>query len=162
MAKKLNLTTIKKGNSRYNNKLKIELPNDTYLTITPFFKPQKISLMVEDLAFVITDAEELGVNFDDHHFIDLLNFFIIKHFTDINLPNDTKKLIQGFIEIVNSEYYEPIMNAFPHDEIVQVYDKVLKSTEIAAQLENKIRDFQKQVERIKDEKLKGGNNVKRV
>lgn len=128
MSKKLTLTQIKKEANKYSTKERVPLDNDTHVYIYPNFSPLKIQEMITELMSDQTRAEEEGltltVNFTDWGF-----FNIIKHFADLDIPNEIDKKITVYNDLIQTEYYSKILQSFPIESIKKVGDMISKTTE---------------------------------
>ncbi|QJI52494.1 hypothetical protein [Psychrobacillus phage Perkons] len=125
MAKKLTLSDIKKSNSKYDEKKRIELDEEVFVDIYPNFKPTKIKELIQEMVTDTSRAKEVGIDFDSINPSDWGLFNIIAKFADLGVPTDIKKKVQAFNEINEYEYFDKIINAFPEESV----DKVTKALE---------------------------------
>lgn len=134
--KQLTFSQVKKDNKKYQEKERIEFNDgEFYLDIYQNFEPRKVQAMLKEIGETFTFAKENNIEIPSEITYDIVNCFIIKNFTSIPSPKDTNKLIQGFIDLINSDYYIQIMQAFSQDSLQKVFDKILKGMEVSGQLE---------------------------
>jgi hypothetical protein len=129
MSKKLTLTDIKNENKIYDQKKKVTLSDEYYVYVYPNFSPIKISELIRE---VLTDpqrAKDADINFDEINMADWGLFNIIYKFTDLGIPNDIKKKVQAFTEIMNSEYWGKIIESFPQESIQKITDSLNRFSE---------------------------------
>lgn len=129
MSKKLTLTDIKNENKVYEQKKRIELSDDFHVFIYPHFSPSKIAELIKEMITDPQRATEAGLNFDKINMGDWFLFNIIYKFADLGIPSEIKKKVQAFTYIIDSMYFEQIINAFPEESIKKVNDAFLRFKE---------------------------------
>jgi hypothetical protein len=129
MSKKLTLADIKNENKVYEQKKRIELSDDFHVFIYPHFSPSKIAELIKEMITDQQRATEAGLNFDKINMGDWFLFNIIYKFADLGIPSEIKKKVQAFTYIIDSKYFEQIINAFPEESIKKVNDAFLRFKE---------------------------------
>lgn len=117
MSKQLKLVDIKNENKIYNEKKKVELSDKYFVYIYPHFSPIKITELINEILTDPQRAKEVGIDFDKINITDWGLFNIIYKFADLGIPSEIKKKVQAFSEIMNSEYWTKIIEAFPVESI---------------------------------------------
>lgn len=154
MAKKNNrmaLSMLKEEVKVYDETIdltvEIEGHDDITVVIHPFFKPDKVTKMLEDMKEFMMKAEQEKLNIDESDENDLIGFFIVKHFTDIKVTRRKKaKLIfEEFKLLQNSRIYKELMQVFPEESTEYVFERLFEAYEQGAKLENKLMQIQKTI-----------------
>lgn len=128
-SKKLTLTDIKNENKVYEQKKRIELSDDFHVFIYPNFSPTKIREVIKEILTDPQRAKDAGLNFDDINMGDWFLFNVIYKFAELGIPSDIKKKVQAFTYLIDSKYYEQIINAFPKDSIKKINESFLRFKE---------------------------------
>lgn len=144
--KQLTFSQVKKDNKKYSDKERIYFNDgEFYLDVFHNFEPLKVKEMITEIGEVFKFSKENDIEIPDGLVFDFINCFIIKHFTSIPSPKDTKKLIAGFHDLINSDYYAEIMSAFNIDEVNKVFDKLFNGIETVGQFENKAKEINEEL-----------------
>ena len=120
MSKKLNLAMINENVKKYDEKEKITLSDGNYTYIYPNFAPSKIREVIKESLMDFEKAKNAGIDFSGINLPDWLFMNIIRHFADLNIPNDIKKKSQIFIKLVDSDYFAEIIQSFPSSSLDKV------------------------------------------
>lgn len=140
------MKAVKDDVKKYQIKERIEFEDDLYLTISPYFKPEKISVLLESLAADISDAEDEGIEVNDFNFVDLILYYITKVFSDLHIPTDPKRNFQFFRDFINSSYFPTIMQSYPEEELQKVFDKAHDTLEQYEYFKTKIKNMQQEIQ----------------
>ena len=128
-SKKLTLTDIKNENKIYEQKKRVELSDNYHVFIYPNFSPVKIKDLIKELVNDPQRATDAGLNFDNINMGDWFLFNVIYKFSDLGIPSEIKKKIQAFTYLMDSAYYEQIINAFPQESLKKINDAFLRFKE---------------------------------
>lgn len=150
MAKQLNISKVREDNKRYNEKHRIEWDDgEVYLDIWPYLKPEKIDEMFEYMSDMLDKIEKEELDFDvDKYFYDFIMYCIIITFSTFSRPSGAKSLLQHFIDLINSRFYNDIALEFPQVEVNKVFEKIFKAYEVNAELTKIQEQFKKQLESL--------------
>lgn len=153
MGKQLSMSIIEKDNRKYNET--VELPVDVsgteyIINIYPFFKPEKVNAMLNELVEFFANARSEGVKLKDEDFDGLIGFYIVKHFTDIKITNSkkAKRIYQEYKTAINSKLFDVILKNIPEESMEYVYDKVFELQELNAKLENQIKRYKEALDEL--------------
>lgn len=136
--KQLTFSQVKKDSKKYKEKIRVELDNgEFYVDIYPNFEPKKIKAMMFDIGQVFNFASENNIDLPNEVIYDFIYCFIIKHFSSIPSPTDHRKLIQGFIDLINSDYFIQIVEAYPQESVEKVFDLMLNGMTNVSQVEHR-------------------------
>ena len=86
-------------------------------------------------------AKNAGIDFSGINIPDWLFMNIIRHFADLNIPNDVKKKSQIFVKLVDSDYFTEIIKSFPPaslDKVTELLEVTSKNLELMNK--NKVND----------------------
>jgi N-glycosylase/DNA lyase len=153
MSKQLSMQVIKEDVKKYDEF--IELPvkaqgNEYIVKIYPFFKPEKVRDMLNEMIGFYRNCEKEKVNVKDEEFDDIVGYFIVKHFTNIKTTTSekAKKIYEEFKVAINSQLFEVILKTLPEESIQYVYNKIFEIIELNAKLQNKIKKFQDEIKNL--------------
>lgn len=149
MSKKLTLIDIKNENKIYDQKEKVILSDEFYVNIYPNFSPIKISELIREILTDPQRAKDAGIDFDKINITDWGLFNLIYKFADLNIPSDIQKKVQAFNEIMNSDYWTKIIEAFP-EESINKFKEALDN--ISSNLETLVKN--NQAENVLADKVK--------
>lgn len=127
-SKKLTLGQIEKEVDLYSKKEKVQLNEDTHVYIFPHFAPSKIETMIKELLTDSVRAEEEGLEFTVN-FTHWAYFSIIKHFADLDIPNEIEKKLKVYAMLIETQYFMKIINSFPKESIEKVTEALKKVEE---------------------------------
>jgi hypothetical protein len=125
MAKKLTLVDIKNENKRYSEKKRIDLSEDEYVVIYPYFAPTKMSELIQEMVSDKQRATEAGLEFDKINMGDWFLFNIVYKFADLGIPSDIKKKIAAFNVLVDWKHFGKIVESYPQESINSLEDAFL-------------------------------------
>lgn len=153
MSNKLTVSRIKEVNKKY--KAFIELPvyleeEEYIIKIYPFFKPEKVKKMVDDMILFYQAAKKENISISSDYDSDITAYFIVRAFTDLKFTTSKKaKVIFDEIkEVINApKVFEVVLKGFPEESIKEIYSRVhdviaaskkvsVKSNELAAEYNN--------------------------
>ena len=117
----------------------------------PYFKPTKINELIEELIWFYQKAKEEGIEIQDKRFPEIVMFFILRHFTDLQFgePKNAERLFKEFNIVVNSALFKFFSEeAFLSSSVKDVFEKVndvVKNNEILSAQMQTIVDVNKEV-----------------
>ena len=120
--KKLNKTELEKLDKRHNEKFDAEIQGYV-LKIDRYFRNSKITKVIDELRWGIDKGREYNIDstvFGAVYF----SFLLIKHFTDLKVPDDFDEQIKMMEILVDNELFNPIIDALPEDQIEKVREKM--------------------------------------
>lgn len=127
--KKVTLNNLKNIESKVYTKkqLIVDIEGNNFdIVIDEVFKDSSIEKAITDMGYLAQQCEENNININP--FV-LSNLVIIKHFTDINFPQDIVKQIEMFGLIVDLGVFEKIMEHIPESEAEKLNAKARKMSE---------------------------------
>lgn len=114
--KKLTLSAVHKENTKYNDKIVVPIKDGKYeVTVNKYFKKSLIPKLVGDFMTITTQLKENGLEDMDTKF--LFPILLIKHYTNVLLPQDSLELIAYINELINIEVLDDIIMALPGEEV---------------------------------------------
>lgn len=143
--KKLNITAINKNHKNFNEKKKVVFDDGYYINIDVKFKPTKINKLITDFQDQVEYANNNNINISDINVIDYIFFLVIKHFTDLKIPDDSlEKQINIFYKLADSDYYKVIMESFDQNELGKIWEKIYE-------IEDFYKMYNENLQKLKDE-----------
>lgn len=123
MAKKLNPSVLKKEDKQYSQTKRVDL-GEYYIDIDVKFRPTKVKAMIADIQDRLIQLGELGFDTDNISMFDFVMFYVIKHFSNLPIPNDFSDELKVFEYLIDSQYYAPICEAFDKEELENVFKRI--------------------------------------
>lgn len=134
MTKKLNNQNINKSNTKFNEKLTIQVKDrfgEIYdVEIYKHFKKMDVQKLVveysihkEELPSIVSDLELIKNS------TFLFPALLVKFFTNVPIPDDLVELISTIEVLVNLEVLDQIIGALPQEEIERVNELIKKMTD---------------------------------
>ncbi|AKO91908.1 hypothetical protein BEH_07210 [Priestia filamentosa] len=118
------------------------LPDGTELpiTFTPFFSPESIRELLIEIGKFFEKAQEENLDVDSMSQEDIVNCFILKHYTDMKFTTSkkAKTLFNLFEILVNSKLYSDILDVIPEESILSVKEAIFKIYESSIEQEELI------------------------
>lgn len=114
--KKLTLKELQKIDASYDEVTIIPV-NGYSIGINKKFKNTKIRDLVGDFVTIHAKLKELGVEEGEIDFSGIGFILIIKHFTDINVPDDLNGKLEYLEYLINADMLSPIMESFGEGEL---------------------------------------------
>ncbi|MEC1155637.1 hypothetical protein [Cytobacillus horneckiae] len=129
MAKKFKANMLKKEVQNFYRYLEFPLSyedNEYLVRMYPFFKPEKINNLLNKMAVFFKTAKEENVKIDPNHEADIVSYYILREFTDIQFTasKKPKTIYDEFKIILNSPICQKLLKSFPKESIEQVYDRI--------------------------------------
>lgn len=122
MSKKMNLGNLKTIESKTFTTRKVIV--DKYeVNVDEVFRESKIQSMLKEFMEKYNYAKDNDIELDATTYVSVL---IIKHFTDIEFPDDLMGQYQLLNILLDLGYLEPINNAFSESEIKKLNDKMIE------------------------------------
>ncbi|WP_406588961.1 hypothetical protein [Bacillus atrophaeus] len=119
-SKKLSVSAVKALSKDINKKQKVQLNNEYHVYIYPQFGLLKLQKMFENFLKAPMEAQEKGIDMSKISTSEWLSFNIIKEFADLGIPNDIKKQVEFYYELLNADLLYTIMSAFPKESMEKV------------------------------------------
>lgn len=115
-SKKLTLSAVHKENTKFNEKIVVSIKDGKYeVAVNKNFKKSEIPKLVGDFMTITTQLKENGLEDMDTKF--LFPILLIKHYTNVPLPEDSLELIAYINELINIEVLDDIILALPREEV---------------------------------------------
>ncbi|MEX3710876.1 hypothetical protein ABFV99_00580 [Cytobacillus horneckiae] len=142
MAKKFKASMLKEEVQNFDRYLEFPLSyNDTEYPVRlyPFFKPEKINNLLNEMAVFFQTAKKENVKIDPNHEADIVSYYILRQFSDIQFTKSKKSrmIYDEFKTVINSPICQTLLKAYPKESIEQVYDRVYEVIEMNAKNEEK-------------------------
>jgi hypothetical protein len=127
----------------------------------PYFKPEKIRDLVNELIQFFQAAEKEKVVIQPIEEEDLIGYYIIKYFTDMKFTKSkkAKNIYSEFKLALNSQLFKVLMETYPQESIQQVYERIFNIGEAKEMFESK---FQEAQEMIKDLPLENREVIQKL
>jgi hypothetical protein len=150
MGKQLAISNLKDEVSAYDEYVEFDVNSDseTYtVKMYPFFKPEKIRDLIEDMINFAKKCEEEKIKINDKDEDDLVGFFILKHFTNIKFTKSkkAKKLYEEFKIALNAKMFGEILKAFPEQSILDVQKMLYDHLEMSVKAHKTREEFQERI-----------------
>jgi hypothetical protein len=163
--KKLPMKMINGLNGKYSEFTKLEFPIDgtTYtVKVYPYFSLTDIEKTVQTHNSNLKEYQDLGIELDDNDFFNLLYCEIIRTFTDLTFPKNIKDNIPFFNNLINSDFFKPIMESFVQSEVVKVMNHVMDRIETLEKINGAEAVFKDRLTKMQFNSPEIANRVKRI
>ncbi|MCY0091430.1 MULTISPECIES: hypothetical protein [Bacillus amyloliquefaciens group] len=129
-SKKLSVSGVKALSKNVDKKQKVQINDEYHVYIYPQFGMFKLQKMFENFLKAPLEAEDKGIDMTKISMIDWLSFNVVKEFSDLDIPNDIKKQLEFYYELMNTDLLYPIFNSFPKESLekVSIISNRLQST----------------------------------
>ena len=110
----------------------------------PNFSPTKVQQLITEILTDKARAEKAGLKFD----VSTSNwgfFNIIKHFTDLGIPDDIEGKLKVYMTLIETEYFSQIIRSFPQESIDMVSEEIRKVTSSLEEFLNMEEEKQQEV-----------------
>lgn len=164
MAKKkkvipLNMDNVEKIHNKLSKQVEATIENEFgYFKFKHdvFFLQSKILRVVRDLAMIIRDMhQKVGPEHVESTFHGIVGLMIIKHFTDIEVPDTLEGQVAFLNKLLDLKLYNEIIQHFPTEELGKVYEEIMKIIESWEGKEELIKEEIKKIEQqIENEEVK--------
>lgn len=122
-SKPLNLSALKKLDAqKYNGKKQVNIHGYDIL-IDESFRPTKLSQVFaeyQDKVIIANQTEGLEVNKID--WLAFLYMLLVKHFTNVQIPDDLESQLVAYIALVDNEFIAPILEHFGESNMQKFND----------------------------------------
>lgn len=129
MAKKISLVDIKNDNKAYDQKKRIDLSDEEYVVIYPYFSPSKVAELIKEMITDQQRANGAGIKFDHINMGDWFLFNIVYKFADLGIPSDIKKKVQAFAHLIDYKHFGKIIDSFPQESMKSLEESFLRFSE---------------------------------
>lgn len=141
--KKMNLNNLKSQTNKEFTQRSVIIDQYEFL-IDDKFKPSKIQLLIAEFQDKFNYAEENQLLFNP---ILMQYLLLIKHFTNINVPNEYEKQIDMLNTLIDLEYLETILNEFNEEEVNKISNMIKRginnTTAMLGELNNQVSELNK-------------------
>ncbi|WP_277539466.1 hypothetical protein [Bacillus sp. 159] len=129
-SKKLSVSGVKALSKSVDKKQKVQINDEYHVYIYPQFGMFKLQKMFENFLKAPLEAEDQGIDMSKISMIDWLSFNVVKEFSDLDIPNDIKKQLEFYYELMNTDLLYPIFNSFPQESLekISIISNRLQST----------------------------------
>jgi hypothetical protein len=97
-----------------------------------------------------SESNEMGIEFDSSNLVVL---YLIKYFTDLDIPNDLKTQIRIFKILIDAGFLTEIISQFDEDEVMKIATYINKAAEYLRALADAARET-KALQDVAQEKIK--------
>jgi len=145
MTKKLSMKRVSEKAKSFDEKIDIFFDEGTEyeskLTFHPYFSDDKLENLARTMQEDFKNWVDLGLTIedDDVQLLGIVNYEIVKEFTDIYTPKDPKTDFQLYRELVKSGCMKEIRDHFVEAEVFKVLD-MISETMITQERLNRIQD----------------------
>lgn len=119
-SKKLSVSGVKTLSKSVDKKQKVQINDEYHVYIYPQFGMFKLQKMFENFVKSLLEAEEQGIDLSKISMNDWLSFNVVKEFSDLDIPDDTKKQFEFYYELMNTDLLYPIFNEFPIESLEKI------------------------------------------
>lgn len=112
MSKKLTLSQLSKEAKKYDSKKKIPLTDEFHTYISPYFNPKKLKEMVIE---TLSDFQKNEL--EDINMMEWLHFNVIRHFSDLEIPEEIESKLKIYNELQHTGLFETIVLSFPKESM---------------------------------------------
>jgi hypothetical protein len=150
----LNLNAIKNQSKKQDELKRITLDDGFYLDVNTYYSNTKIRLMITDMIQFFDDIKNLkNEDLNNYTFLDLVLFFIIKHFTNLEQPKAPKKLLESFDMLYQSEYWLSIQEkGLPQTEIAKVFQQIGLLLNQSLEMTDSLRNLKSELTKLEANK----------
>lgn len=132
---------------------------DEVVKFYPYFKDSKINELIKELSEFYANTKTEKIFIKDEEFPDIVMFFIIRHFTDLEFEKNTKAdvLYKQFNVVKNARLFKLLAEAIPRESVTNVFNKaneLMEQAEVLLKTQAKIMEMNKGM-RSKYSKLAG-------
>lgn len=164
MAKKkkviqLNMDNVEKIHNKLSKQVEATIENEFGFfkyKHDVYFLQSKILRVVRDLAMIIREMhQKVGPEHVEATFHGIVGLLIIKHFTDIEVPDTFEGQIAFLNKLLDLNLFNEIIERFPTEEYGKVYEEIVKVIERWEGKEDLIKEEIKKIEQqIENEEVK--------
>lgn len=136
--KKLTIDEIESVDNQLNSFKEVLLGDGQYvIKVDTKFRNTKIQNLILDFQRVLDELR--GRKVEEQILADVMFLYyilIIKHFTDLELPDNVDQLIHISKKMIDAGFFEEIINSFEEDQLMLVVDKMNRYTDNLPELQN--------------------------
>jgi hypothetical protein len=144
--KKLSYTNVKKEDTKMSEQLIAEVKNYTF-KVDKFFKDSKTMDLIAEMLVKLQEAKQDGIDLKTI-FIPYTILLLIKHFTDIDVPENINEQIAFLRMLIDQDLVNGILESFPKEDVERVSRKIQEAME---EREAMIDELSQQLEAIEAE-----------
>lgn len=147
MAEQFKVAQLKDEVSIYDEFVEIPVNSqdkEYIVKMYPYFKPEKVRDLVEEIGEFYLSCEKEKITVSQKEQDDIVGYFITKYFTNMIFTKSkkAKKVYEEFKIAVNSGLFKTLMEAYPKESIMSVYDRIYEVLEANAELESQMQRYQ--------------------
>jgi hypothetical protein len=164
MVKQFSVSQLQDEVSMYEEFVEIDFTSkgqEYTVKLFPYFKPEKIRDLVNELIefFKVAEKEKVEVNPIEED--DLIGYYILKYFTDMKFTKSkkAKNIYAEFKLALNSKVFKLLMETYPKESIQTVIDRIYEVSSVSDKLEN---DFKEEQEKIKKLPLENRDFIEKL
>lgn len=157
MSKKLTVNSLKSQDARRYTKKELII-NDYKVLIDEKFRPTTIQRLLIEFFEKYQYMKENNLQMN---IVEYLPVLLLKYFTSLDIPDDLETQLKIYELLIDNDYFEPIYNAFPKEEINKIYEIAKKMRENSDELVKQIKDNPELLDTfnfVMDNNIIGGNN----
>jgi hypothetical protein len=136
MGKKLTVNTLKSQDSKQYTKRELTI-NGYKVEIDEKFRPTTIQRLLVEFFEKYQYIQENNIQINIVEYFPIL---LIKYFTSIDIPDDLETQLKIYELLIDNDYFEPIFNAFPKEEVTKIYEIAKNIRENSEELSKQIKD----------------------
>lgn len=143
---------IELDNERYSTKEVVVSINEKefHINVAKRFRDSQMASLLSDVEQMYRDSKDLDLNLENMFIIVSL---LLKHFTDISVPDDLMKRIQFVKILADNSVLNPILEAFDPSEIQRITVAMEEATNKMAETIKLIEDQRKLIEQLEQREL---------
>ena len=98
------------------------------IKLYPYFKPEKIKKLVNELVLFFQTAAKEKLNIPDEEQDDLIGFFMVKHFTNLKFTTSKKavNIYKEFKIALNTSVFKTLIETFPAESKYEVMQRIFE------------------------------------
>lgn len=157
MSKKLTINTLKSQDSKRYTRRELTI-NGYKVEVDEKFRPTTIQRLLIEFFEKYQYMKENNLQMN---IVEYLPVLLLKYFTSLDIPDDLETQLKIYELLIDNDYFEPIFNAFPKEEINKIYDIAKKIRENSEELTKQIKDNPELLDTfnfVMDNNIIGGNN----
>lgn len=116
----------------------------------PYFKVEKINELIKEMSEFYANAKTEKIFIKDEEFPDMVMFFIIRHFTDLDFGESVKAdiLYKQFNVVKNAKLFKLLSESFPRESVISVFDntqELMSQNEVLLKTQEKLMSMNKEM-----------------
>lgn len=147
MAEQFSVSQLQDEVSMYDEFVEIDFTSqgkEYTIKLFPFFKPEKIRDLVNEMIEFFKAAEKEKVEVKQIEEDDLVGYYILKYFTDMKFTKSkkAKNIYAEFKFALNSPLFKQLMEAYPKESVKTVIDRIYEVSNASIKIKNDIEEAQ--------------------